>query len=576
MASLALVGMVGCERRTPAAPPPRSTSAATVAQRATTPAGKPAPFVDVTRAAGIDFVHDPSATGKFYFPEEEGSGGAFLDYDNDGDLDIYLIQGGRTYGTDEGLTLPNRLYRNNGDGTFSDVTDGSHTGDTGYGMGVACADYDNDGDTDIFITNLGPNVLLRNNGDGTFSDVSQQAGFEGAGFFCSAAFFDYDRDGWLDLYVTNYVDWSPAVEGICYGLNNTRDYCTPLTYKGGLPDHLYHNRRDGTFEDVSRAAGIAQPARNGFGVVCADFDGDGWEDIYVANDQQPNFLWHNNADGTFTDRGVPSGSAFDASGRPQASMGVTSEDADHDGDFDILSTNIRGECHAFHRNDGGMFEDLGARLGLGSWSTPDTGFGVGFLDYDNDSRFDLFVANGAVNIRAEPMRPDNPYAERNRLVHSLDNGRWVDVTDAAGPALQSVEMSRGAVFGDYDHDGRIDVLVTNNRGPAQLLRNNVSNGNHWIRIRTVGVTDNRDGIGALVHVHSQAEQFVRQVRPHYSYLSSNEPTVHFGLGRADPPVSVTIRWPCGALERWDRLAVDRLHTLTQGGGAPQPVAPAGH
>jgi hypothetical protein len=347
-----------------------------------------------------------------------------------------------------------------------------------------------------------------------------------------------------------------------------------LTYKGGLPDRLYHNRRDGTFEDVSRVAGIAQPARNGFGVVCADFDGDGWEDVYVANDQQPNFLWHNNGDGTFTDRGVQSGSAFDANGRPQASMGVTTEDVDQDGDFDILSTNIRGECHAFHRNDGGVFEEIGARLGLGSWSTPDTGFGVGFIDYDNDARFDLFVANGAVNIRAEPIRADNPYAERNRLVHQMENGRFVDVTDSAGPALQSVEMSRGAVFGDDDNDGRIDVLVTNNRGPVQLLHNNVSNANHWVRIRTVGVTDNRDGIGALIRVRSGDQQFVRQVRPHYSYLSSNEPMVHFGLGRAEGPVSATVRWPSGMTERWDGLAVDRLHTFTQGGGAPQSAVPA--
>ncbi len=561
-----LLVLPACERDNPsvsAQPPPDSGRQPPPEARSATHER----FVDITAAAGIDFVHDAGVTGKYYFPELEGSGAAWIDYDGDDDLDAYLVQGGRIPGEATGELLPNRMYRNNGDHTFSDVTDATRTADTGYGMGVYAADYDNDGDTDIYVTNLGPNVLLRNEGDGTFSHVSRQAGVDDPGFSLAAAFLDFDRDGWLDLYVANYVEWSPQRESTCYGINNVRDYCMPLSYPSAR-DTLYRNRGDGTFEDVSSASGIAAVARNGMGVACGDFNNDGWEDVYVGNDAQANLLWINNGDGTFTDRALMAGCALDENGKPEASMGIAVEDLDHDGDFDVLSVHVRGESHTFYRNDGGSFEDVTSRLNLADWNVPDTGFGVGFLDFDNDGRLDLFVADGAVNARAEPYRPDRPYAERNRLVRQLENGKFADITDSAGVALQSVEMSRGAAFGDYDGDGRVDILISNNRGPAQLLRNSDTSTSRWIRILAMGTQDNRDAIGARVAVVVGGKRYMRQVRPHYSYLSSSERTVHFGLGGADRVDAVDIRWPNGTTERWTGLDVGRVHTLKQGQGTP--------
>jgi hypothetical protein len=318
------------------------------------------------------------------------------------------------------------------------------------------------------------------------------------------------------------------------------------------------------------------------GVVCADFDGDGWEDVFVANDQQPNLLWINQRNGTFVDRALAAGAALNSEGRPAANMGVACEDVDRDGDFDLYVTHLRAETNVYYRNDGGSFESAGGLLRVSDWSMPDTGFGTSFFDFDNDGRFDLFVANGAVTRSPEPLDPVNPYAERNRLLREKEDGTFVDVTNAAGSALQAVQMSRAAVFGDYDSDGRVDVLVTNNRGPVQLLHNQGSGfgvpaaadrrqgsgQNHWIRIRTIGREDNRDGIGALVWAEGAGQRVLRQVRPQYSYLASNEPTVHFGLGSHAEPVTITIRWPNGSIESWNDLPLDRVHRLAQGTGTP--------
>ncbi|MEE9295782.1 MAG: CRTAC1 family protein [Phycisphaerae bacterium] len=520
-------------------------------------------FRDVTQAAGIDFVHDPGATGQFYFPENMGSGGAFLDFDGDGLLDIYLIQSGRVPGTDSGSILTNRLYRNQGNLTFTDVTHGSGSGDTGYGIGCAAADYDNDSDIDIYITNVGPNVLLRNDGGGHFTDVSATAGVNDSGFGASAVWLDYDRDGYLDLYVANYIIWSVAVEGPCYAATGPRDYCKPLAYRPQA-DVLYRNRGDGSFEDVTVAAGIGAVRRNGLGVIAADVDGDGWEDIYVANDQHSNILWINQRDGTFRDNALVAGCAVNADGRPEASMGIAVDDLDNDGDVDLFVTHLRGETHTYYRNDGGFFEDATIAVNLAWWNVPDTGFGTGFFDLDNDGRLDLFVANGAVNLGGEPQRADNPYAERNRLLHQQPDGSFADAADQSGDLCKPIEMGRGAVFGDINNDGRPDLLVTNNRGPARLFLNNTPTNNHWLTVRALDARSSCDAIGARVDIQYGANKATRTVRSQYSYLSSSDPRVHFGIGKFTTIDRLTIHWPSTAIGQWMDIAADRIIVVREG------------
>ncbi|MCH7526254.1 MAG: CRTAC1 family protein [Planctomycetes bacterium] len=572
-ACVALVACADCKRSEPQHEPPPVEDASNSAHPTdqpealvTVPQGleSEALFSDITEAAGIDFVHDPGASGHFYLPEEMGPGGAFLDFDNDGDLDIYLVQSGRIPGTDDGAIVGNRLYRNDGHATFVDVTEQSGTGDTGYGLGCACADYDNDGDVDIYVTNYGPNVLLRNDGDGRFVDVSTSAGVAHQGFGTSAVWIDYDRDGYLDLYVANYVTWRPADEGVCYSDSGIRDYCTPLTYRGPQVDVLYHNRGDGTFDDVSAAAGINSAAYNGLGVVAADFDDDGWEDIYVANDQHPNLLWINQHDGTFRDDALIAGCAVNAVGMPEASMGVAAEDVDGDGKIDLFMTHIRGETHTYFRNEGGYFEDVTDAMGLGSWNVLSTGFGTGFFDFDNDGRLDLFIANGAVNRASDPIRPENPYAEHDDLLHRQSDGGFQNTADRCGDLCRVIDMGRGAVFGDVDNDGDVDLLVANNRGPVRLFRNNNRSGHHWTMIRVLAARSGRDAIGARIEIQCGQRRWCRTVRRQYSYLSSSDPRVHFGLGTAARIDRMTIRWPTGRTEQWTDLPVDRLITVREG------------
>lgn len=529
-------------------------------------------FTEITKSAGISFVHDAGATGQLYIPEGLGSGAAFLDFDRDGDLDIYFVQSGRIPGTQSGHVLPNKLYRNDGRGAFTDVTTESATGDTGYGLGVACADYDNDGDVDIYVTNYGPNVLFRNEGNGRFTDVSLSAGVANDGFGTSAVWFDYDHDGHLDLYIANYVVWRPADEGVCYSDGGIRDYCAPLTFPAQA-DVLYRNRGDGTFEDVSAAAGIAGPTYNGLGVVADDFNGDGRTDLYVANDQHPNLLWINQGDGTFRDQALLSGCAVNAVGMPEASMGIAAEDLDADGDVDLFMTHIRGETHTYFRNDGGFFEDVTAAMGLASWNVMNTGFGVGFFDFDNDGLADLFIANGAVNLASEPQRADNPYAERDHLFHRRDNGSFEDYRARAGDLCKPIEMGRGAVFGDFDNDGDVDLLVTNNRAAARLFRNDNPQPNHWALVQVLQRPDGRHSLGARIEIRCGDRKSARTVRRQYSYMSSCDPRVHFGLGNAERIDLLTVRWPTGESVQWTDLPADRIITAVRGRDQPTIETP---
>ena len=442
-------------------------------------AEEPAPplFREVAEETGLRFVHDNGAGGQFALPEIMGSGAALFDYDNDGDLDAFLVQSGPLDGTSR-PHAGSRLFRNdlrveNGRAVlqFSDVTETAGVGVKTFGMGTAVGDIDSDGDLDLYVSGFGANTLFRNNGDGTFRDVTRDAGLVDARWSTSAAFVDYDRDGDLDLYVGHYVAFTMAGNKTCTDPVGVRDYCAPAAWPA-VPDRLLRNDGGGRFTDVSEPAGITRAYGPALGVAVGDLDADGWPDIYVANDAQPNQLWRNRRDGTFEDIGLLSGTAVNAGGRPEGSMGIALGDPENDGDEDIFVSNLVGESHVLYTNDGaGNFEDARTRAELGRATARMTGFGTGWLDYDNDGSLDLFVANGAVNIVEALRGQPNPFRQRNQLFHNDGSGRFREVTSEAGPAFELLEVSRGAAFGDIDNDGDVDILVTNNNGPARLLLN---------------------------------------------------------------------------------------------------------
>ena len=518
-------------------------------------------FVEVGAEAGLDFVHRSGATGEFYYPELLQPGCAFLDFDNDSFLDVYLIQGGSIPARPEDRQDENRLYRNRGDGTFEDVTITARVGDRGYGVGVAVADYDRDGDVDLYVTNLGPNTLYRNNGDGTFEDVTRQAGVGDDGYSTCAAFLDYDADGDLDLYVCNYLAWSTEIERPCHTVSAVRDYCSPGAYDRPQPDILYRNNGDGSFTDVSEPSGIRASVGTGLGVVCADFDSDGRVDVYVANDQMPNSLWINNGDGTFRDEALVRGCALNESGRAEAGMGIDTEDVDHDGDWDLFMVHLDKETNTFYRNTGGLFQDTTDQLKLGGVSQAYTGFGVGLFDYDSDGHFDIFIANGRVRL-GDSLKPGQ-YEERNQLLRGSQSGAFEDVSSRAGEAFTLSEISRGAAFGDYDNDGDVDILVSNNDGPVRLLRNEARGQNSWISVQLVGGASDRDCIGARVEIEAGGTRRQRLVQPAYSYCSSSDPRVHFGLGDLDFIDTLTVTWPGGRTEQRRNVPVNQFLELAE-------------
>lgn len=521
-------------------------------------------FEEVAAEAGVEFSHVRGNPARYWFPEIMSGGAAWCDVDGDGWLDLYLVQGGELEPGSEPAP-GNRLYRNLGNGRFADVTEATGVGETGYGMGAACADFDGDGHQDLYVTNFGPNVLYRNRGDGTFSDVTERAGVGHASWGASTAFVDYDRDGDLDLFVVNYVNWSPERELTCTSGAKERDYCQPENYNASARDVLYRNEGDGRFVDVSREAGLWAAFGNGLGVAVDDFDGDGWRDLYVTNDGTPNQLWINQGNGKFVDEALLAGCAVNMTGTAEAGMGAAAADVDSDGDPDLFMTHLRGETHTLYLNQGGFFTDRTASAGLAGPVVPYTGFGTGFADLDHDGQLDLYVANGRVVQVLAPIVEGKPFAEPNQLFRGTGNGRFEEVSPRGGTAESLVENGRAAAFADYDNDGDIDIAVVNNGGPAQLLRNSMGDRGHWVMFRLV----NEDGLvplGARVRIRSTGQAQWRTVETAYSYCASNDPRVHFGLGASEMVDEVLVVWPDDSEETFGPFAANRLHDLQRGTG----------
>lgn len=527
------------------------------------PTGEPW-FDEVADLAGVDFTHVIAITQRYYFPEIMAGGVCLLDYDNDGFLDIYFVQGGDLVASTPNRP-GNRMYRNKRDGTFENATDSTGTGDNGYGMGCTCGDYDADGDVDLYVTNVGPNVLYRNNGDGTFTDVTESAGVGDPGWGTSAAFGDYDGDGHLDLFVVNYLDWSPAREIDCLSEHDHREYCSPLNYKAPSSDTLYHNRGDGTFRDVTEPAGLRQAYGTGLGITYGDFNGDDRLDYYVANDAMANYLWINGGDQTFTDEAVLAGCALNRVGVAEAGMGVAAVDVNHDGLLDLFISHLRLETNSLYLNRGTWYDEATTVMGLGAPSIGFTGFGLGFADFDHDGNLDLYVANGRVNYFEPFFDPKSVYAEPNHLFKGLSDGRFEEVSPRGGTRELLVKSSRGAAFGDLDNDGDIDVVVANNGAKPHLLRNVAGGRGNWIMFRIL----NRQGqhaLGAAVRVQIGSKQQWRQVQRAYSYCSSSDPRVHFGLGAALRVDEVLVRWPNGTREVFGPFPARASHECREGNG----------
>jgi hypothetical protein len=548
-------------------------------------------FTEAAGQLGLDFQHYNGMTGKFYLPEIMGSGVALFDYDNDGDLDVFFVQGSvlEPVRKPEGTLFPwraaepprCRLYRNDlvvsKDGKrtlkFTDVTEQSRIVASGYGMGVAAGDINNDGWIDLYICNVGSNQMLLNNGDGAFSDVTKKTGTGDERWSTSAAFFDYDRDGWLDLFVCNYVDFSIGNNPACYAATSARDYCTPRAFHP-VPDRLFHNKGDGTFEDVSLASGTTKEFGSGLGVVTDDFNGDGWADIYVANDGNPNQLWINQKNGTFKNEALLAGAAVNRDGNPEAGMGVDAGDFDRDGDDDIFVTHLMEETNTLYANLGdGFFEDRTIEAGLGRQTRRFTGFGTLWFDYDNDGWLDLFVTNGAVQALHELARKGDayPFAQPNQLFHNKRDGTFEEVSAQAGDAFRVTAVGRGAAFGDIDNDGDIDILISNNNGRPMLLLNQVGSGSNWLGLRLVGSKTGRDMLGARVEIVVAKNNVMwRRARTDGGYCSSQDPRVLAGLGAASQVEAVRVHWPSGKLEEWKSPPINQYSTLKEGSSVKTP------
>jgi hypothetical protein len=524
-------------------------------------------FTDITAQSGVTFVHEPGSQGEYWLPESMGSGVAVFDYDGDGDLDIYLVNGAWRADT-AGKTPPrNALFRQTTDRRFEDVTDVSGLGDTGYGQGVAVGDYDNDGDLDVYVTNVGPDALYRNNGDGTFTDVTRAAGIRNPEWSTSAAFVDFDLDGWLDVYVANYMDHRGI--GACIGRQGRPTYCLPQG--PGLPDGLYRNNGNGTFTNVAARVGIAAEARRGLGVVAVDFNDDGWPDIYVANDGQVNNLWISDRGRAFHDAAVRLGAAVNFEGVPEASMGIAVGDAFNDERLHLFLTHLRSEKNTLYRRRGATFVDESFGVGLASSSIPYTGFGTGFIDFDHDGDLDLAVVNGHV-LEGRPLVARTPrdqwdyFAEPNLLFENLGTGRFRDVSDSARAFSRgAMAATRGLAFGDLDGDGDIDMVETNIARPARVMRNDVARG-HWLIVRAFDPALRRDALGASVTVIAGDRRYRRLAISAYSYASANDPRAHFGLGDVTRIDAIEVVWPGGDRERFPGGTVDRAVTVEKGRG----------
>jgi enediyne biosynthesis protein E4 len=544
------------------------------------------PFVDRAADWGLAFSYWNGMSGQYYYPEIIGSGAALFDFDNDGDLDVFLPQG-VPLGTGK-PTLPppahpgGRLFRNelisgglNSDKTrrdtprFVDVTEASGIRSLVYGTGAATGDVDNDGDLDLYVLAFGANQLWKNRGDGTFEDASRAAGVDDPRFSLSASFADLDRDGRLDLYVANYVDFAVEQNIVCYAPSSRRDYCGPSAFPAAL-HRLYRNRGDGTFDDISLPSGIASKAGRGMGVVAVDLDRDGWQDLFVANDGMFNFLWRNQGGKRFEEIGLVSGAAVNADGEAEANMGIAAGDFDADGDDDLFVTHMAGETNTLWVNDGqGSFEDRTNPARLGAPSLPSTGFGTAWIDYDNDGWLDLLAANGAVTEVEARVRAGDPYpyAQTHQLFRNLGDGKFADVSCEAGAPFRQLEIGRGAAFGDIDNDGDTDVLIVNTNGPARLLINQAGSRRPWLGLRLMDAK--RDLLGARVAVVRKGGPTLwRRVATDGSYAAANDPRVLVGLGDVTEVTEVRVIWPDGKTEVFPPPPLRVYTTLVQGTGKP--------
>jgi hypothetical protein len=521
-------------------------------------------LTDVTSAAGIQFRHNSGAYGGKLLPETLGSGCAFLDYDADGWQDILLING-MDWPQHKRQRTTLRLYRNNRDGTFTDVTRRAGLDVEMYGMGIAVGDYNNDGFPDILVTCVGQNRLFRNSGKGTFTEVTAKSGLDNRlGFSTSALWFDYDRDGLLDLFVCNYVKWSAEHDVFCSLDGKHKSYCTPEAYRGETC-WLFHNRGDGTFEDVTAKSGIFDTSSKSLGVAMLDYDRDGWPDLLVANDTQPNKLYRNQRNGTFKDVAVEAGIAFSAEGKARAGMGVDAADFDHSGFPGVAITNFDNEMIGLYRPAAhGTYNDVAVQAGVGLASQNTLGFGCAFLDANLDGALDLIVANGHIDDTVRNIRGNVGYAQPPQIFLNNGQGKFQDVAAATGEAFIQPKVGRGLCYADFDRDGDLDILMTTNNGPAYLYRNHQQTGNHSIRFRLTGTKSNRDAIGAMIRIEHEGSTQGRLVKGGSSYLSQSELPVTFGLGKRDKIDRVTIEWPSGKSEEYKNLAAGQSYDCVEG------------
>jgi enediyne biosynthesis protein E4 len=545
------------------------------------------PFIDAAKESGLHFWQYSGATGEYFLPEVMGSGAALFDYDNDGDMDVYFVQGTSSMPTANSLAPPpagwkpgNRLFRNNlretGKLTFTDVTDAAGVGAAGQGMGVAAGDYDNDGYTDLYVTSYGHNILYHNNGNGTFTDVTATADVASSDWSTSAAFIDYDKDGLLDLVVVHYVDF---VQAPCYSPEGSRDYCGPAGFKRTVTE-LYRNLGKGKFRNVTHETGLDAKAGPGLGILTGDFGSDGYPGFMVANDGAANHLWVSEPrapqskpdDRVFEEEGLSHGLAYASDGKPRAGMGIAAGDLFGDGGESIIVTNLPSESFTlFQRQPNGDFVDATEQSGLSHISLPFTGFGVGLFDMENRGLLDMFSANGAVRMMTTEHKPGRfPYGERKLLLRNAGKGKGLeDISASAGLAFQVSEVSRAAAFGDVNNDGGVDILVTNNNGPAQLLLNTVPDRGHWLTVHLEGTKTNRSAYGSEVKVFRRdGTSMKRRVRGDGSYLAANDPRAHFGLGKDTELDRVEVHWLAGECESWRPVKIDAILSLKEGDGQP--------
>ena len=540
------------------------------AQTSQSPPANAITFRDITQKAGIHFVHNNAALGKKYLPETMGPGVAFIDYDNDGWPDIFVVNGMDWPGHASKHSTP-KLYHNNHDGTFTDVTHKAGLDIEMFGMGVAVGDYDNDGYDDLFVTALGQSHLFHNNGNGTFTDVTKKAGLWGPKeFSTSAAWVDYDRDGKLDLVVANYVQWSLEGDLYCTLDGKSKSYCTPESYKGASV-RLWHNRGDGTFEDATKRAGVWEPTSKTLGIAILDYDNDGWPDLLFSNDTQPNKLYRNNGNGTFTEKAVVAGIAFSEDGVARAGMGVDAADYDRSGMASILITNFSNQMLSLYHNEGkGLFVDEAPRSEVGRNSLLTLGFGCFFFDYDLDGWPDIFVANGHIDGDIQRVQPNVKYAMPPHIFRNLGKGDFQEVTKSLGAGFATPRVGRGAAYADINNDGRLDLLLSTNGGPVYLFENDftgtTSAANKSLRIKLIGTKSNRDGIGAVVKLTAGGESQTEMLRSGSSYLSASELVLTFGLAMHEQADSVEIRWPSGQVEKLSNVAAGQTITVTEGKG----------